>query len=68
MRALTVKEVTEVTKGELIGSSNTAIAGVSTDSRTIESGDLFMPLKGPNFDGHDYINKAFKKGAVAFPM
>lgn len=40
------------------------IKNISTDSRTINKGDLFIPLKGENFDGHDYINLAFKNGAV----
>jgi UDP-N-acetylmuramoyl-tripeptide--D-alanyl-D-alanine ligase len=35
---------------------------VSIDSRTIEPGDYFIPIKGPNFDGHDYIEKALEKG------
>lgn len=39
--------------------------GFSIDSRTIEPGDLFLALKGPIFDGHDYVLDAIKKGAVA---
>jgi UDP-N-acetylmuramoyl-tripeptide--D-alanyl-D-alanine ligase len=27
---------------------------VSIDSRTIQQGDIFIPVKGPNFDGHDF--------------
>jgi len=38
--------------------------GVSIDSRAIEMGDLFVALKGPNFDGHDYVAGAFDKGAA----
>ncbi|HEX2944614.1 MAG TPA: UDP-N-acetylmuramoyl-tripeptide--D-alanyl-D-alanine ligase [Clostridia bacterium] len=40
------------------------ITGISTDSRKIEAGDLFIPLIGENFDGHDYIAGAFEKGAT----
>ncbi|MBD3286184.1 UDP-N-acetylmuramoyl-tripeptide--D-alanyl-D-alanine ligase [candidate division WOR-3 bacterium] len=40
-------------------------SGVSTDSRTLEQGELFVALKGPNFDGHDFTVQAFEKGAVA---
>lgn len=36
---------------------------ISTDSRSIKKGDLFIALSGPNFDGHDYVLDAFKKGA-----
>ncbi len=39
------------------------LKGVSTDSRNIEAGQLFIALKGENFDGHDYIDKAIEKGA-----
>jgi UDP-N-acetylmuramoyl-tripeptide--D-alanyl-D-alanine ligase len=38
--------------------------GVSTDSRTIESGDCFFAITGDNFDGHDYVTEAFAKGAA----
>jgi UDP-N-acetylmuramoyl-tripeptide--D-alanyl-D-alanine ligase len=39
--------------------------GVSIDSRTVAMGDLFVALKGPNFDGHDYVAGALDKGAAA---
>jgi UDP-N-acetylmuramoyl-tripeptide--D-alanyl-D-alanine ligase len=42
------------------------VTGISTDSRTVKSGELFIPLTGENFDGHDYIIGAIEKGAVAF--
>jgi len=35
---------------------------VSIDSRTLESGDYFIPIKGPNFDGKNYIQEALAKG------
>ncbi len=38
--------------------------GVSIDSRTIEEGDLFFALSGPNFDGHTYVKAAFESGAA----
>jgi len=41
------------------------ITGVSTDSRTIEQGNLFVALHGENFDGHDYLNVVEEKGAIA---
>ncbi|MDO4699809.1 MAG: UDP-N-acetylmuramoyl-tripeptide--D-alanyl-D-alanine ligase [Moraxella sp.] len=37
---------------------------ITTDTRTIEQGDIFLALKGDNFDGHDYVAAAFDKGAV----
>jgi UDP-N-acetylmuramoyl-tripeptide--D-alanyl-D-alanine ligase len=39
--------------------------GVSIDSRTVEAGDLFIPISGPNFDGHEFIGGALKNGAAA---
>ncbi len=39
--------------------------GVSIDSRTVETGDLFIALQGPNFDGHDYAAAALRAGAAA---
>lgn len=39
--------------------------GYSIDSRTLNPGDLFIALKGDNFDGHDYVPQALERGAVA---
>jgi UDP-N-acetylmuramoyl-tripeptide--D-alanyl-D-alanine ligase len=41
------------------------ITGVSTDTRTIKEGDLFVALSGENFDGNAFVDAAFDKGAVA---
>ncbi|MGH1461375.1 MAG: UDP-N-acetylmuramoyl-tripeptide--D-alanyl-D-alanine ligase [Neptuniibacter sp.] len=38
---------------------------VSTDTRTIKPGDLFVALVGPNFDAHNFVEQAVEKGAVA---
>ena len=38
---------------------------VSSDTRLLRSGDLFVALRGPNFDGHDYLQQASASGAVA---
>lgn len=40
------------------------ITGVSTDSRTVKEGDCFFAIAGENFDGHNYIEDCFLKGAV----
>jgi UDP-N-acetylmuramoyl-tripeptide--D-alanyl-D-alanine ligase len=39
--------------------------GYSIDSRTVQSGDLFLAVKGERLDGHDYVEQALSKGAVA---
>jgi UDP-N-acetylmuramoyl-tripeptide--D-alanyl-D-alanine ligase len=38
--------------------------GVSTDTRSIRDGELFFALQGPNFDGHDYVDRAKARGAA----
>ena len=51
---------------EAVGStsnSNWSASGISIDSRTIKPGDLFIALRGPNFDGHDFLGDAFERGA-----
>jgi UDP-N-acetylmuramoyl-tripeptide--D-alanyl-D-alanine ligase len=40
-----------------------AFSGVSTDSRTVDAGDLFVALRGERFDGHQFVEKALEKGA-----
>ncbi|NJR72081.1 MAG: hypothetical protein HC782_03080 [Gammaproteobacteria bacterium] len=42
-----------------------AFEGVSTDSRRIDSGQLFVALCGEHFDGHEYVAAAASRGAVA---
>ncbi|MGD9683145.1 MAG: UDP-N-acetylmuramoyl-tripeptide--D-alanyl-D-alanine ligase [Candidatus Obscuribacterales bacterium] len=50
---------------EISGSSSASHFVVSTDSRTIEPGALYLPLKGESFDGHDFIESAIARGAAA---
>ena len=64
MEAITVKELLAAVHGELLQGEGTAkILGVNTDSRTVKSGEVFLPLVGERFDGHDYIEKALSAGA-----
>ncbi len=46
------------------GSSSCRIRGVSSDSRKIQAGELFVPIQGPNFDGHQFIGQALERGAA----
>lgn len=39
---------------------------ISTDTRTIQKGDIYLPLKGANFDGEKFISQAVEKGAIGF--
>jgi UDP-N-acetylmuramoyl-tripeptide--D-alanyl-D-alanine ligase len=44
---------------------NAWFSGVSTDSRSLAPGDLFVAIKGDTFDGHEFVSQAFDRGAVA---
>jgi UDP-N-acetylmuramoyl-tripeptide--D-alanyl-D-alanine ligase len=45
--------------------ANAMFAGVSTDSRSIAANELFVALKGPTFDGHEYVEQVRQRGAAA---
>jgi UDP-N-acetylmuramoyl-tripeptide--D-alanyl-D-alanine ligase len=65
---MTIKEINNAVKGTLYINSkehNINIKGISIDSRTLTKGDLYIPIKGENFDGHDFIEHAIKNGALA---
>ncbi|MFD2164978.1 UDP-N-acetylmuramoyl-tripeptide--D-alanyl-D-alanine ligase [Thalassotalea euphylliae] len=64
MISLTLSELANAVAGELIGKDLT-IDSLSTDSRTLKAGDVFLALKGPNFDGHKFIEQIKGQGAVA---
>ncbi len=53
---------------ELRAGSSPEVTGVSTDSRTLEAGDLFVSLTGPNFDGNLYASAAAERGAAAIVL
>jgi UDP-N-acetylmuramoyl-tripeptide--D-alanyl-D-alanine ligase len=56
-------EATVAVEGHLYG-NDSAFIGISTDTRTVESEQLFVALKGPNYDAHDFVRDALKKGAA----
>jgi UDP-N-acetylmuramoyl-tripeptide--D-alanyl-D-alanine ligase len=59
-----LEEVIRAVNGKLHRCADSLFVGISTDSRTIQKGELFVPLKGPRFDGHAFIGDAFLRGAV----
>jgi UDP-N-acetylmuramoyl-tripeptide--D-alanyl-D-alanine ligase len=64
MHPLKCEEILKAASGRLVrGDSGTIFTGVSTDSRKTAPGDLFVPIRGERFDGHDFIGDAFKAGA-----
>ena len=61
----TIAEILQAAQGKLIqGNPNTAITQVSTDSRTIKKGDLFVALVGEKFDGHNFLEGVCQQGAI----
>lgn len=66
MIKLTLAEVVQAIGGRPWGELPTAsVGGVSTDSRTAAADDLFFALRGPRFDGHDFVAAALQRGVVA---
>ncbi|MEY4879050.1 MAG: UDP-N-acetylmuramoyl-tripeptide--D-alanyl-D-alanine ligase, partial [Pseudomonadota bacterium] len=59
----TSDEMAKATGGNAQGVWN--VNGISIDTRTLASGDLFVALKGDNRDGHDFVTAALEKGAGA---
>jgi UDP-N-acetylmuramoyl-tripeptide--D-alanyl-D-alanine ligase len=60
----TLAEIARVTGGEAIGAACEAGA-VTTDSRAIERGDLYVALRGASHDGHAFVAQALQRGAAA---
>lgn len=61
---LSAEEVRQATAGRLrAGDEAVRFPEVSTDSRTLQAGDLFLALEGRNFDGHQFVSEAFERGA-----
>jgi len=64
MTRMKLAAVADVLGGRLLG-GDADFAAVSTDSRHLAPGDLFVALAGPHFDGHDFVGQAAVHGAVA---
>ena len=68
LAAWTVRHLVCATGGQCIHGSNRPVrmlGAVSTDTRTLQPGDVFLALKGDNFDGHAFVNQAVAGGAGA---
>ncbi|GMR22457.1 MAG: UDP-N-acetylmuramoyl-tripeptide--D-alanyl-D-alanine ligase [Acidobacteriota bacterium] len=65
---LTARDIARFTCGKLVSGSaesvDSVISAVSIDTRTIERGDLFVAIRGPHRDGHDYVANALESGAA----
>ncbi len=58
-------ELVGAVDGAVAGTAPAPATGVSIDSRTLEPGDIFVALVGPNQDGHAHVASAIERGAVA---
>lgn len=66
MKGLRIEEISKAVNGEIIIRGNAdmgIISDISSDTRTIREGALFIAIKGENSDGHNYLDIAFEKGA-----
>ena len=62
---LTARDIARFTHGKLVsGSADSIVEAVSIDTRTIERGDLFVAIRGPRRDGHDYLANALERAAA----
>jgi len=63
---MSIAEVISITGATLLqGERKGRIAGISTDSRILRPGELFIALRGERYDGHDFLLEALGKGAAA---
>ncbi|HEX8679002.1 MAG TPA: Mur ligase domain-containing protein, partial [Chthoniobacterales bacterium] len=65
MQPLSLSQITQFAGGTLeSGDASQSITRISTDSRTIQPGDLFVPIRGDNFDGHRFVRQTAERGAA----
>src|SRR5574344_1516595 len=63
----TYEEIVKATDAQVLQCQNTSgMLNISTDSRAINGNDVYLPLKGDNFDGHNFIKDAVDKGARGY--
>jgi len=65
MDALSLRQIAHFAVGSLTASNpDLGVSRVSTDSRTVQAGDLFVALRGENFDGHKFVEQTRERGAA----
>lgn len=66
MKEMTLGEICSAVNGRFLKPCDKSLKTekLTTDTREIEKQSLFIPIKGDNFDGHDFINQAFEKQAL----
>ena len=69
MNAFKIQDVLDATGAALLrGDPKRLVHGVCTDTRTLKSGELFLALSGPNFDGNRFAREALEKGAAGLML
>ena len=63
MIAFQLSEAADLMQGRLLG-DDARFDAVGTDTRTLGAGDLFVAIRGPHFDGHDFLSVAARQGAA----
>ena len=64
-RFMSVTEILKITGGSLMQAGARRLKGITTDTRQVKEGDLFVALRGEHFDGADFAADALRKGAAA---
>jgi UDP-N-acetylmuramoyl-tripeptide--D-alanyl-D-alanine ligase len=67
MKGMTLEQIAKACNGSYIGDSQkkeACVTGITTDSRAVEDGYLFIPVKGARVDGHDFIPQVIEAGVV----
>jgi UDP-N-acetylmuramoyl-tripeptide--D-alanyl-D-alanine ligase len=64
MDPIRLSELVAATRGRLVNGRELKVTGVSTDTRTLEPGDLYVAIRGKRLDGHGFCGQAIEKGAV----
>ena len=61
----TLKQLATWLNDDVQAFGDTVVTGISIDTRSIQNGDLFVPFRGEQTNGHKYVRQAFEKGAAA---
>lgn len=64
MKEFSIEALAEIIKAEPCKNIKGSLTGVSTDSRSIKTGECFFAISGENFDGHNFVADVFNKGAA----
>ena len=64
-RRLTLGWLAAAVAGRIVsGDPEQAVGGIVTDSRSLQAGDFFVALRGPRFDGSEFVEEALRRGAM----